>query len=95
VCNRQLLGEAAHINQLEVMDTRTISLDLGRGNESDMDTAFSMLWAIHQGALRASGATDREMEAIEHEAALVNKEYFDPLEGIETTYLACVLKRRV
>lgn len=90
VCNHQLGGENMH---LEVMDKREMRLDLGRGNEADMENAFNMLWAVHQGALRASGATEDEMKAIKDEAALLNSELFDPSDGIKTAYLACVLKR--
>jgi hypothetical protein len=92
VCNQQLDGESI---KLKVMDKREIRLDLGKGSESDMDNAFNMLWAVHQGALRASGATDDEMKAIKDEAVMLNSEIFDPADGIETAYLACVLKRIV
>jgi hypothetical protein len=92
VCNQELGGESM---QLDVMDKREIHLDLGRGNEADMENAFHMLWAVHQGALRASSATDDEMQAIKDEAALLNSEIFDPSDGIKTAYLACVLKRVV
>lgn len=68
-------------------------LDLGRGNEEDMENAFHMLWAVHQGAIRASGATEDEMQVIQDEAAILNSELFDPSDGIKTAYLAFVLKR--
>lgn len=91
LCNTQLDGDG----KVEVMGTRMIPLNLGKGAASDMDTAFSMLWSIHQGTLRTAGATDEEMKLIRSEASLVNKEHFDLSDGIEATYLACVLRRSV
>jgi hypothetical protein len=77
--------------QLELLSTRKISLKLGK--QGDLDSAFSMLWSIHQGAIRAGGATDAEMTAIRKESEKVNKEFMDVSTGIEGTYLACVVRR--
>jgi len=77
---------------LELVDTRKIRLDVGKG---DLDAAFSLFWSVHQGAIRAGGATEDEMERIQNESRKVNREFFSPLTGIETTYLAIVLRRTV
>ena len=79
--------------QLDMVESRTLKLNVGVGDEVSMEHAFQMLWAVHQGAIRAGGASDDEMKSIRDEACTVSQQWFDPSTGVEVTYLACTIRR--
>ncbi|KAI2508027.1 hypothetical protein MHU86_6434 [Fragilaria crotonensis] len=87
--SNQQLGD----RQLDMVESRQLKLSLGVGDEVSMDHAFQMLWSVHQGAIRAGGASDDEMNYIRDEASSVSKQWFDPSTGVEVTYLACTIRR--
>lgn len=79
--------------QLDLVETRTIQLNLGKGDDVSMDGAFQMLWSVHQGALRAAGATNDEMVDIQRQANILSQKLFNSSTGVETNYLACTIRR--
>jgi SAM dependent carboxyl methyltransferase len=79
--------------QLDLVETRTIQLNLGKGDDASMDGAFQMLWSVHQGALRAGGATNDEMDHIQKQAKILSQKLFSSSAGVETNYLACTIRR--
>lgn len=87
--SNQQLGD----RQLDMVESRQLKLSLGVGDEVSMDHAFQMLWSVHQGAIRAGGASDDEMNYIRDEASSVSQQWFDPSTGVEVAYLACTIRR--
>jgi SAM dependent carboxyl methyltransferase len=80
-----------------VGDVETYSVRIGGHAQKDggIQAAFEMFWSIHAGAVEgAGGATDAELEAVRRETQTVFHEVFSPQEGVNITFLACLIRKK-
>jgi SAM dependent carboxyl methyltransferase len=79
-----------------VGDVETYSVRIGDHAEhgSNIQGAFDMFWSIHAGAVEGGGATDAEMGAVCRETQAVFHEVFSSQEGVNITFLACLIRKR-
>jgi SAM dependent carboxyl methyltransferase len=77
---------------LSLVDVLAYPVLMGKGDT--FQGTFEMAWSIHEGAIRSAGATDAELEAIRLETQKLWAETYHPEQGIEMTYVACVIRRK-
>ncbi|CAB9514834.1 benzothiadiazole-induced S-adenosyl-L-methionine salicylic acid carboxyl methyltransferase 1 [Seminavis robusta] len=80
-----------------VGDVETYNVRLGTdgGEQSnEIQGASDMFWSIHAKAVQSAGATETELEAVRRETESVFHELFSSGDGVNVTYLACVIRRR-
>jgi hypothetical protein len=85
--------EACTGSFLELVDVRSYSTVTG-GGQATLEGPFELFWSIHSGAVKSAGATQAELKCVKQETRRVFDETYDPQNGIPSTFLACVVRRR-
>lgn len=76
---------------LKLVDAKTYTVNVGQGS---IDGTFEMFWSIHRGSVLGAGATKTELESVRKETKTMFRMLYDPQDGVNVTYLACLIRRR-
>jgi len=78
---------------LELIDCRSVAA-VTKDDDSSMDGIFDLFWSIHMRCIQTASPTDDELKSIKAETRRVFDEVYDVNEGVPSTFVACVLRRR-
>ena len=79
---------------LELVDCHSFeTVTAGSGNDT-IGGAFDLFWSIHSNSIISSGATDSELNILKEETRRVFDEIYNGEEGISSTFVALVVRKR-
>lgn len=79
--------------KLELIDCRSIAA-VTKDDDNGVDGIFDLFWSIHMHCIRSANPTDDEFESIKFETRHLFDELYDSKEGVPSTFVACILRRR-
>ena len=80
---------------LELIDCHSFeTITAGSDDDDVIGGAFDLFWSIHSNSVISSGATADELNILEKETKEVFYEIYDAEEGISSTFVALVVRKR-
>jgi len=80
---------------LELIDCHSFeTITAGSDDDDVIGGAFDLFWSIHSNSVISSGATADELDILKKETRRVFYEVYDAEEGISSTFIALVVRKR-
>ena len=79
---------------LELVDCHSFETTTADSDDDVIGGAFDLFWSIHSNSIICSGATNEELIKVKEETRRVFDELYTAKEGISSTFVALVVRKR-